>query len=171
MLRKESPLSPYPPPPPHKPTHTSLHTHRHTHTHINLHPQRLCVCAARSQVPAQADVGNKQVAHADHTRHDHHGEAQPVVQRIHCYNTCYQLNNRTHLSWSVQRIQGYNAIYISHTSNVNTSRSDVLSHMLYVTKQTCNQCHGQPQPVDHRTTRVIYHMWSIHVVIIMLYIT
>lgn len=32
-------------------------------------------------VPSESDVGGQQVAHGEHTGHDHHGESQPVRRR------------------------------------------------------------------------------------------
>lgn len=48
----------------------------HTPTHINA--ASLAGGRWALHVPAQSDVSGQQVAHGNHTRHDHHGEAQPV---------------------------------------------------------------------------------------------
>lgn len=48
-------------------------------THTDTHTQSLALFGSRRlHVPSESNVGGQQVAHADHTRHYHHGEAEPV---------------------------------------------------------------------------------------------
>lgn len=47
------------------------HTHEHTWS-LALYS------SCKLHVPSESDVGGQQVAHADHTRHYHHGETEPV---------------------------------------------------------------------------------------------
>lgn len=48
-------------------------------THTQTYTQSLALYrSCRLHVPSESDVGSQQVAHANHTRHYHHGEAEPV---------------------------------------------------------------------------------------------